>query len=216
MIALPAIPSSADMGGPPEPYATPETIECDPAPKPGVEAFRDWVMSTFGGESFGIGRDCDIGKPSDHHEGRAWDWKVDASSPDDQARVHAFFDWLFAADPDGNIDAMFRRTGLSYLIWDRMSWYAWRRDWQPYTRENPHTDHVHFSFGTPGAMGETSFYRWLGMEPKPVPLPGPPPSEPVERPSLTVGGLAFLASAIAAYYVAEHVPKMLRPKPRAG
>lgn len=216
MISLPAIPSASEIGCEPEPFATGETIPCDPTPKPGVEAFRDWVMSVLGGGDSGITRSCsgETGTSS-HHAGQAWDWRLDASDPDDADRAKALIDWLLAPDPDGNEHAMFRRSGLAYMIWNRESWYAWRPYWQPYTGPNPHTYHVHFSFSKAGANGETSFFEWLGMKHEPTFPPTPQPGpEPREDPSvavpLLVGLGACVAAGLATYYALE------RQKPTAG
>ena len=151
-----------------EPYTQPDT--CNPDAQLGVKAFRDWVIGNLGGTDLGIVRACDIGSTSLHHEGRAWDWGVNVSKPDDVVRVQQLFDWLLATDKYGNEAAMFRRAGLTSMIWNRQSWSTVYKQWKPYTRPNPHTDHVHFSFGWPGARGQTSFYSWAsgGL------LPGPP------------------------------------------
>lgn len=157
---------------PPEPYAIylPET-ECDPTPKPGVEMFRDFVVSQIGGGYGGITRPCDWGSASGHKAGRAWDWTVNINDPDDVSRVHELFDWLLA-----NEQEMARRVGITYMIWANKSWRSYRGDpneWSPYDGydehghcpnppcRNPHTDHVHFSFSTAGSDGDTSFYEWI-------------------------------------------------------
>jgi hypothetical protein len=132
---------------------------CDPTEKPGVAAFRDYIMATYPCTAdYGIVRDCDSGGTSEHHEGRAWDWgttpSIDAS--------RELLDWLLAADEYGNKYAMARRFGIMYMIFDHQIWEAYRADkgWRSYSGDNPHTDHVHFSFGWDGAMKRTSF--WTG------------------------------------------------------
>lgn len=165
--------------------APPEPIEgyaqvalqstCDPVEKPGVAAFRTWLMAQRGGRNLGITRPCETGGTSEHKEGRAWDWGMNASNPDDAARVDDTMAWLLAPDGDGNANGVFRRLGLMYVIWNRSIWSARTRRWVPYTGANPHTDHVHFSFGWPGAMAQTSFFRWLGTPAAPVPAHVPPP-----------------------------------------
>lgn len=158
-----------------EPYTRPEACEGDTVPEAqvGVKAFRDFVVAYSGGGDSGIVRACNIGNPSHHKEGRAWDWTVNANSPDDVARVQELFDWLFAMDRYGNDAAIFRRVGLVSVIWNGQHWSTAEPSWRPYTGANRHTDHVHFSFGWPGARAQTSFYRWLGM-----PLPPPNPIKP--------------------------------------
>lgn len=134
---------------PPEDYAPmqPETL-CDPTPKPGVVMFRDWVLKNYGGVDFGIIRECG-GNMSGHTAGMAWDWGTTSGSP----RVDALLDALQANDNE-----LIRRTGLMYMIWNRRIWNTRSKTWQNYTGPSPHTDHVHFSFGSAGAWGKTSFY----------------------------------------------------------
>jgi hypothetical protein len=137
---------------PPEPYAPLEPVStCDPTPKPGVEAFRDWVIANWGGRSGGIARDCSIGNPSKHHEGRAWDW----FPPDDQTANELVSELL--ADDGAEPEVLARRAGLRTIIWSREIWIA-GAGWAPYLR-SPHTDHIHFGFGWDGAHGRTSFYQ---------------------------------------------------------
>lgn len=183
----------------PEPLMGSDESVCDPnAERPGVQAFKDFVLEHQGGGSMGTSRPCSGGASSGHHAGRAWDWAVDASNPDDQARVWELFDWLLANDAE-----LFRRAGLAYMIWDKRSWSSFKPFWHPYdgfdeegncpsgSCRDPHTNHVHFSFNHPGADGETSFYRWLQSD-RPVVIPTEPP-EPV---GLSVG-LDFSAKLIS-------------------
>lgn len=143
---------------------------CDPVAKPGVIQFRNWVMSNLGGKDLGIVRDCNVGNPSHHHEGRAWDWGNNVGNPQDEARVDELLAWLLAKDAYGNDAAWFRRVGLVGVIWNHRSWNTYQPFWHDYTGTSPHTDHVHFSFGWPGARGETSFYSWLSGAAPGVPL----------------------------------------------
>ena len=135
--------------------------QCDPTEKPGVDEWRRLVTTLYGGNATdGIVRACAQGGPSDHHAGRAWDWMRSASNPDEAAQVEEVLSWLLATDPDGNEHAMYRRLGLTYMIWNRRVWSSRTRSWEPYTGSDPHTSHVHFSFGGPGSRGDTSFFRW--------------------------------------------------------
>jgi peptidoglycan hydrolase-like protein with peptidoglycan-binding domain len=138
---------------------------CDPSAKPGVIKFRHLVLSTYPGTgSDGIVRACNIGGTSEHKEGRAWDWKVSAHSPRQRAEAQALLRWLLAPDSEGHQAAMARRLGIMYIVWDRHMWRAYDAGagWQPYTRGEAHTDHVHFSFSRAGAAGRTSFWRATG------------------------------------------------------
>lgn len=187
------------LATPPEPFAPVELATgCDRTDKAGVLAFRDFILSTVGGRDLGIDRPCEVGKASEHHEHRAWDWGLLASNPADASRADAVLDWLLAADA-----ANFRRAGLMYLIWNEQIWSTTYREWRPYTGASPHTDHVHFSFGWPGARGETSLFAWLrGLQP-PGPGPGPTP-KPV--PAVSWGGpLAIAAGAVVGFWGARRI-----------
>lgn len=179
---------------PPEDYAPPLSVTtCDPDPKPGVEAFRDFVMSHLGGRDLGIGRGgCGS---SEHHEGRAWDWGMNANDPEEVARVHELLDWLFSPDSvSGEPNSNFRRVGLRYVIWNRRIWSARNKAWSDYDGVNPHTDHVHMSWDWPGALAETSFYRWLAGDERP-----PAPS------SRWPAAAVFLLTAAAGWALAAAV-----------
>jgi hypothetical protein len=173
-----------------EPYT--QQTQCDPTPKPGVVAFRDFVIAQLGGSDLGIVRACDVGKASHHKEGRAWDWGNKTTNPDDVARVQTLFDWLWAKDKYGNDAANFKRVGLVSVIWNAQHWSTAEPSWRPYTGTNLHTDHVHFSFGWPGALAQLSFYQWLGTAPAPGP-PAPPVASPESNYNL-VGGLIVVGS----------------------
>ena len=136
---------------------------CSPTAKPGVVAWRDQLLRTYSWtRSLGIVRGCDVGGRSEHKEGRAFDWGVNASSARDVAAVNDLFAWLFATDRFGNKHAMARRLGIQYVIWNRRIWgsYSASQGWRTYTGASPHTDHVHFSFSWPGANKLTSY--WTG------------------------------------------------------
>jgi hypothetical protein len=123
--------------------------KCDPTPKPGVVAFRDWIIGELGGEDWGISRRCHDGKPtSRHHEGRAWDW-----APPTQAAANQLLDCLLR-----NEHELARRAGIRVIIWDHKIWTPRTKNWEPYTKPNPHTDHIHFAFSWDGAYAKTTLY----------------------------------------------------------
>jgi hypothetical protein len=121
----------------------------------------------------GISRACTGTPTSDHQEGRALDWSRDASDKSERAAVADLLEWLFATDRYGNDDAIARRLGISYIIWNRKIWGSWSGEWDVYCVKkpsgckdpdthalmNPHTDHVHISFGWPGARMQTTFWN---------------------------------------------------------
>lgn len=140
---------------------------CDPAPKPGVVAFRELVLRAYPKTTdFGISRDCAVGGQSEHKEGRAWDWGVSSS---DGPAAQEVLQWLLATDEHGNRDALLRRFGIMYVIYNKQVFESYRpqKGWQPYTGASPHTDHVHFSFSWDGALERTSW--WTATPPRPTP-----------------------------------------------
>jgi hypothetical protein len=137
---------------------------CRKTVEPGVKAFEKLTLKHYKGPvSDGDMRACDDGGSSEHKDGRAWDWGVDHRIAKDRADGKSMLKWLFATDANGNKDAMFRRLGLMYIIWNKRIWGSWSQSWQPYACSGPtlcHVNHMHFSFGWAGAEKKTSF--WTG------------------------------------------------------
>ena len=147
---------------------------CDPDPEPGVVAFRRMVLRAYPGTGAGsISRSCyGSTATSEHNEGRAWDWGVNAGVPSQKRKADDLIDWLIRDDRYGNPIAMARRTGIMYIIWNRRIWFPWG-GWEVYCRQrgngcydpddggarSPHTDHVHFSFTWRGARKQTTFWN---------------------------------------------------------
>jgi len=158
---LSPVPAPAAVEGP-APHVG--QASCDPVAKPGTTALANLVFSHYGvGRSGGIARDCATGGTSEHKEGRAWDWMLDAADPVHAATAEEFLGWLTAAGPDGKAGYNARRLGVMYVIWNAKTWSSYRADagWTPYTGANPHTDHIHLSLAWNGAMKRTSF--WTGQ-----------------------------------------------------
>jgi hypothetical protein len=140
---------------------------CDPRPKSGTVAFTELVLGAHPETaSWGISRACHLGGTSEHKEGRAWDWRVDAYDDDERAVAEAVVSWLMATDEYGNRHAMARRLGVMYVIWNRHIWSSQLHTagWRPYRGASPHTDHVHISFAPEGAMARTSFWRGVPLQ----------------------------------------------------
>jgi hypothetical protein len=146
--------------------------KCSATDKPGVVAFRKLVLRAYPGTGYGsISRGCSIGGNSEHKEGRAWDWGVNAANASQKRAAENLFEWLLAKDPYGNSYAMARRLGVMYIIFNRRIWFP-GSGWGVYCRQkprgcvsprdggirHPHTDHVHFSFTWDGAMKRTTFW----------------------------------------------------------
>jgi hypothetical protein len=160
---------------------------CDPVAKPGVVAFRDLLLKTYAdSSSLGIVRDCGIGGQSEHKEGRAFDWGMSAFNPTQAAEVKALLGWLTKTDQYGNADAMLRRLGIMYMIWNKQIYraYAPEKGWAAYTGESEHTDHVHFSFGWSGASKVTSYWDGTvaGNQTGPTAVPAPVDAAPFRTP----------------------------------
>ena len=137
--------SSAHAVDPPETPGPPETPSFGPDIEPlrdephyqatctypnvleGTREFAELLVATYPGSSNGgYLRKCHEGvDPSEHKEGRAFDWMMDASDEDQHAQVDEVFAWLFATDEYGNEYALFRRLGIMYIIWDRQIWKAY-------------------------------------------------------------------------------------------
>jgi len=173
-VPVAAAPKAPRFGPVIEAYAEHVSPErCRPKAKPGVQAFADLLAEAYPDSAwFGIGRACEGEATSDHHEGRALDWSRDAGDRSERRDVKDLFAWLFATDEHANTDALARRLGITYVIWNRRIWGAWSGEWSEYCVKkpagcrdpdskallNPHTDHVHFSFGWPGARKRTTFW----------------------------------------------------------
>ncbi|HTW19678.1 MAG TPA: hypothetical protein VME70_05620 [Mycobacteriales bacterium] len=162
---LPAPPTSPKESAAIEGYAPYQAqFFCRHKVEPGVKAFEKLVLANYPGtHSDGDLRACDDGGTSEHKDGRAWDWGADHRNAKQRADGKSLLHWLFATDSYGNKDAMFRRLGLMYVIWDKRIWGTWSQKWEPYSCSGVtacHVNHIHFSFGWAGAEQKTSF--WTG------------------------------------------------------
>jgi hypothetical protein len=156
---------------------------CDRTPKPGVVGFRTLLNQAYGRRQIdGIERPCG-GRTSEHKEGRALDYGLHVTDSNDAAVARDVLDWLLATDQSGNRHAIARRLGIMYIVWIRQTWSANRASagWRLYQRDNPHADHIHFSFSWPGALQRTTWWTSEPAVPVPVPVPGTGPVTP--RPS---------------------------------
>ncbi|CAN5164655.1 hypothetical protein BH11ACT1_BH11ACT1_31910 [soil metagenome] len=147
--------------------------KCHPAPRVGTDVLAHWIVKRYGGGFGGISRSCTKkdGPTSEHQEGRAFDWTLDAASKPDRLHAKAFMQRIFDADKRGNDDAWARRMGIMYLIWNDEMYPAWNgfRP-EPYLSSSckttkkcsttlRHRNHVHISLSRPGANGRTSWYE---------------------------------------------------------
>jgi hypothetical protein len=158
---------------------------CASTTKPGTDYLLRWLVRQYAHTGYSSTlRACDSGGTSEHKDGRALDWAVDAADPVQRAQAYAFLDRIFAADKAGNAHALARRMGIMYVIWDDHIWSSYnlfaKRDYlhsacttrKTCSKTLRHRDHVHISLSRSGAAAQTSFYRARGVEPIPVLIPG--------------------------------------------
>jgi hypothetical protein len=141
---------------------------------PGVRDFANYLKFWFDRDAaIGIVRPCSDPRPSEHWEGRALDFHVNART--DPATTLKILANVLGTDKYGNAHALGRRFGIMYIISNGRMFRFYRPGdgWQPYrpsSREayctpntDPrvtacHIDHIHFSFGWAGALRQTSWW----------------------------------------------------------
>lgn len=182
VLALVATPSAQAAGGvrvdavpvtvpPVEPYAAYEPQStCSPTPKPGTVALGHWLVKTYGGRFGRIVQGCRGGGVSEHKEGRAFDWMLNARKAADRNRAARFLAAAFATGPSGQPAELARRMGIMYVIFDDHLYGSYREfRATPYlsagctslahcSRTLRHRDHMHISLSWAGARGQTSWY----------------------------------------------------------
>ena len=159
--------------GPVEDYASYEPQErCRDTARPGTRELAGWIDARFsGGSALASVRACSSGGTSEHKDGRAIDWSMDAADRDQRREVRRFLGKLFATDAGGNPHALARRMGIMYVIWNDHSWASYDR----FAREDyrnascaqvstcsatlRHRDHVHISLSRAGGGADTSWYE---------------------------------------------------------
>lgn len=172
VVAASALTPSSEFGPTIDDYSRYQgQSECRATEQPGVQEFRAMLQRRYGANGGGIQRPCSRSTTSEHQDGRAYDWMLDARRASDRAKADEVLSWLLATDEHGNDHAMARRLGIMYIIWNRQIWKSWEADdgWQPYSGYSPHTDHIHFSFGWEGARRQTSYWT----SPRVADLPEP-------------------------------------------
>ncbi|HEU4811825.1 MAG TPA: hypothetical protein VFT00_06770 [Nocardioides sp.] len=160
------------LAAPIEDYASydPQS-KCHPAAKPGTTYLGRWLVRKYGGGFGPISRPCQGSSTSEHKEGRAFDWTLDATRRADRERASAFLDRAFRTDWEGNTHAWARRMGIMYIIWDDQMYPAWDEfQPEPYLSSScrsrrkcsqtlRHRNHMHISLTRPGGRGETSWFE---------------------------------------------------------
>ena len=166
MIAAPAYADIEDYA----PYQGAE--KCSPKAKPGTKALGRWIVRTQGGAFGGISRRCSRDTASEHEEGRAFDWTLDASRERDRRIAQRFLELVRAKDKAGNTDARARRMGIMYIIWNDHVYKSYDDEFakQDYLSSScrrkkncsktlRHRDHMHISLSWAGARARTSWYE---------------------------------------------------------
>jgi len=162
---------TAAQAAPVEDYASYQpATRCSPKPKPGAVALGRWMVDTFGGSYGAVGRQCSS-STSEHEEGRAFDWTLDATREADRARAARFLERVLATDRRDNTDALARRMGIMYIIWNDRMWASYDDQFDPdaylssscsstkhCSKTLRHRDHLHVSLTRAGGRGATSWY----------------------------------------------------------
>lgn len=161
------------------PNYNPQTT-CSPKPKRGTVMLANYLMRQYRGSgSLGISRSCRAGGVSEHKEGRAFDWALNANSRRDRHYAADFLRRLRKPDRFGRRDALARRMGIMYAIWnDRI--YSATRHYRTRRYKHPacrtirrcsttyrHRNHMHISLTRSAARTNTSWYERRGTSPSP-------------------------------------------------
>jgi hypothetical protein len=133
--------------------------------RPGAIALRNLLQRTYStGVPIGLSRGC-RGGTSEHYDGRALDWMVNAANRRQAALGDAFVEWATRSER-GVPGANARRLGIMYLIWRGRMWRSYRPGWTDYQgcsrgggdATRCHRNHVHISLNWAGAYKRTSWY----------------------------------------------------------
>ena len=170
--SVPAVPGFSSTIDPYASYEA-ETTCYYPTVWPGTRQLADLLAATYPGRTIGLDRPCSTG-PDGHTEGRAIDIGFLASNASDFATATGLLSWLLATDSYGNPNAMLRRFGIMYIIWNGRMWRAYEpsRGWSEYLGclstmtassydTTCHRNHIHISLSWEGAKATTSYYATL-------------------------------------------------------
>ncbi len=155
----------------PEDYASYEPEDgCRSRPLAGTSELASWIDRSFaGGAARATMRACSS-STSEHQDGRAIDWTMDADRRAQRREVARFLAKVFADDRDGERHALARRMGIMYVIWNDRMYASYRtfeaRDYlssscrtvERCSKTLRHRDHVHLSLSQRGGRGLTSWY----------------------------------------------------------
>ena len=172
-IMLALLPAGASSAAPQIewfPHYRPQT-KCSPKPKPGTVMLAKYLMRHYKGSgSLGISRSCGASGISEHKEGRAFDWALNARSRRDRHYAADFLHRMRKTDRYGHRDALARRMGIMYVIWNDHIYSATHRYRTQRYRNSGckslkrcsaalrHRNHMHISLTRPAAHERTSWY----------------------------------------------------------
>jgi peptidoglycan hydrolase-like protein with peptidoglycan-binding domain len=154
----------------PSPYI-PQS-DCDLILRPGTVSLMKLLQRTYtDGSNLGILQSCAAeAMTGEHSDGRALDFALNVKNTRQHAEADAFLQWLFATDRYGNSQAMARRLGVMYVIYNaqiRSVGDSSYTSYDPSVCSNGrgdastcHRNHIHISLSWAGALGKTSF--WTG------------------------------------------------------
>jgi hypothetical protein len=164
----------AQASGPVEDYASYQPQKkCRSSALPGTKRLARWIDRRYdGGRASASIRACGSGGTSEHKDGRAIDWSMNAAKKAERREVRRFLDRILATDEEGNEHALARRMGVMYVIWNDHMYASYHRfEKRPYRSSScpkklskcsatlRHRDHVHLSLSRPGARARTSWYQ---------------------------------------------------------
>jgi hypothetical protein len=172
----PFVASAAPYDAPPEAYASHEPqTKCRRHVQPGTRELATWIDRRFdGGKPVAGVRSCRSGGASEHKDGRAIDWMMNAGRKAHRREVTRFLDRIFAEDRKGNAHARARRMGIMYVIWNDRMWASYDEfEVERYLSSSckklrrcsatlRHRDHVHISLSKAGGRAATSWYAARG------------------------------------------------------
>ncbi|HSE08108.1 MAG TPA: hypothetical protein VLB29_05540 [Nocardioidaceae bacterium] len=180
LAGLPLAPAGALLPIEGYPNYQPQT-NCSPHAKPGTLKLANHLLKRYpGSRSMGISRACSASGVSEHKEGRAFDWSLSARSKRDRGYARHFIQRLRATDRAGHRNALARRMGIMYVIWNDRIWSASknyrerdyvhsacsRRKLRRCSVTLRHRDHMHISLTRAAARGLTSWYVAPGKSKK--------------------------------------------------
>lgn len=145
--------------------------KCSPTAKKGTLELASYLQKHYPGSgSYGISRACGSGGRSEHKEGRAFDWRVNVTRAKERGYALDFIKRVRATDSAGHRDALARRMGIMYIIFnDTIYSSTYNFAARPYLNAGcksrsscsatlRHRDHMHISLTRAGGAGKTSWY----------------------------------------------------------